>query len=147
VRQRPTTLLGLPSYLAGHVSTMSKRPLVDLLALHDLRLPHFAVLVGLHDFGPTAQHELAEHLDFNRSHLVGYLDHLEQAGHVVRIRDTDDRRRQFVELTPRGSHLAEELIDAAQTTERAQLGALSTDEIDVLTRLLTRVLEAADSAE
>src|SRR6476646_6943203 len=94
--RRPPTLLGLPSYLAGHVSTIGKGPLVKELTGRGLRLPHFAVLVGLHDFGAVAQHELAERLGFNRSHLVGYLDHLEHAGHIARTRDPDDRRRQFV---------------------------------------------------
>lgn len=139
--RRPPTLTGLPSYLAGHVSTISKRPLVDHLAQHDLRLPHFAVLVGLHDFGPTAQHELAERLGFNRSHLVGYLDHLEQAGHLTRTRDVEDRRRQYAELTPIGEKLAADLIEVAERTERTQLAALDDDEVETLVTLLARIVD------
>jgi hypothetical protein len=75
---RPPTLLELPSYLAGHASRIAHRELVDGLARHELRLPHFAVLVALHDFGSTVQHELADRLRLNRSHLAGYLDHLER---------------------------------------------------------------------
>ncbi|MHC9046836.1 MarR family winged helix-turn-helix transcriptional regulator [Microbacterium saperdae] len=142
VSRRPLTLLGLPSYLAGHVSTLAKRPLIARLLEHGLRLPHFAVLVGLRDFGPTAQHDLAEHLGFNRSHLVGYLDHLEEGGNLVRTRDTEDRRRQYAELTASGTKLAEDLIEVANTTERTQLAALSDDEIDTLTSLLARVVRA-----
>ncbi len=139
---RPPTLNKLPSYLAGHVSTIGKRPLMGRLAEYDLRLPHFAVLVGLHDFGPTAQHELAEHLGFNRSHLVGYLDRLERAGYLVRTRDAEDRRRQFAELTPAGKKVAAELIGIAETTERTQLAVLNNDELRTLTTLLTRILDA-----
>ncbi len=49
---RPPTLLALPSYLAGHVARIGHRALVEALKEYDLRLPHFAVLVGLGDFGP-----------------------------------------------------------------------------------------------
>lgn len=143
---RPPTLLGLPSYLAGHVARIGNRPLVDALAEHGLRLPHFAVLAALHDLGPTAQHELADRLGFNRSHLVGYLDHLGQAGRVARERDADDRRRQLVSLTPAGARLAEELIDTARAVERAQFDALTPAELTLLTELLRRVLDIDDAA-
>lgn len=66
---------------------------------HDLRLPHFALLTGLAEFGPLAQHDLADRLGLNRSHLVGYLDEVERRGLVARERDPEDRRRQRVALT------------------------------------------------
>lgn len=140
--RRPPTLMGLPSYLAGHVSTIAKRPLVERLAEHDLRLPHFAVLVGLHDFGPTPQHELAASLGFNRSHLVGYLDHLESHGYLSRTRDRADRRRQYAQLTAAGKKLSTELITVAETSQPAELAALTGKEIATLTALLARVVEA-----
>lgn len=141
---RPPTLLGLPSYLAGHVSRIGNRLLVEDLAAHGLRLPHFAVLAGLHDFGPTAQHELADRLGFNRSHLVGYLDHLEDAGYVSRVRDPDDRRRQVVQFSPTGSALTDELIESALASERAQFRSLTDQELRMLTSLLRRVFDSHD---
>ncbi len=144
VNRRPPTLLELPSYLAGHVARIGNRPLEEELASRGLRLPHFAVLTALHDLGPVAQHELADRLRFNRSHLVGYLDHLERADLVVRERDSEDRRRQVVQLTPAGARLASELAGTARAVERAQLGALTDDELATLTGLLRRVLDAAD---
>src|SRR5690625_3702914 len=94
--QRPPTLLTLPSYLAAHVAKIGRRALVDALSAHGLRLPHFATLTALSDFGPLTQHVLADRLDLNRSHLVGYLDEIERRGLVRRERDPDDRRRQRV---------------------------------------------------
>jgi DNA-binding MarR family transcriptional regulator len=143
--ERPPTLLVLPSYLAGHVSRIGNEPVVAELALRDLRLPHFAVLAGLHDFGPTAQHDLADRLRINRSHLVGYLDHLEDAGYLTRARDADDRRRQLVKLTPSGAALTAELIKIAQNVERAQFTVLTATELATLTNLLRRVLDADDA--
>jgi len=114
---RPPTLLALPSYLAGHVARIGHRGLVAALAEVDLRLPHFAVLTGLSDFGPLAQHALADRLGLNRSHLVGYLDLLERRGFVRRERDPEDRRRQRVALTADGLALVGRLQDVAHRSQ------------------------------
>src|ERR687896_887656 len=95
---RPPSLLALPSYLAGNVARIGHRRLIEALAERELRLAHYAVLAALSDFGALAQHELADRLDLNRSHLVGYVDHVEQRGLVRRDRDPDDRRRIRVTL-------------------------------------------------
>jgi DNA-binding MarR family transcriptional regulator len=141
---RPPTLLELPSYLAGAVARVGHQQLVAALAEHDLRLPHFAVLAALSDFGPTAQHELADRLAINRSHLVGYLDEVEGRGFVHRERDPADRRRQQVALTPLGREQAKRLRTAARRSQDAFLGTLSEAERATLVALLRRVVEAAD---
>jgi DNA-binding MarR family transcriptional regulator len=143
---RPPTLLALPSYLAGHVARIGHRGLVAALAEHDLRLPHFAVLAGLSDFGPLAQHELADRLGLNRSHLVGYLDALEQRGAVERVRDPDDRRRQRAALTPKGTTLARQLREVARRSQEESLRVLSAAEQETLLGLLRRVVVADDEA-
>src|SRR5579871_1730442 len=119
---RPPSLLSLPSYLAGNVARIGHALLHDALAEHELRLPQYAVLCALSDFGPLAQHELADRLDINRSHLVGYLDTLEQRGLVERERDPNDRRRQRVALNRSGRTTLRRLQIIA---ERSQTGFLS----------------------
>ncbi|GAA3849657.1 MarR family winged helix-turn-helix transcriptional regulator [Amycolatopsis tucumanensis] len=143
---RPPTLLALPSYLAGHVARIGHRGLVAALAEHDLRLPHFAVLTGLSDFGPLAQHELADRLGLNRSHLVGYLDLLEQRGFVRRERDPADRRRQQAALTEPGLELVRHLQEVAHRSQEESLGVLSAEERRTLVELMRRVVVADDAA-
>ncbi|WP_018653969.1 MarR family winged helix-turn-helix transcriptional regulator [Actinomadura flavalba] len=143
---RPPTLLGLPAYLAVHVARIAHRPLVDALAAQGLRLPHFAVLAALGDFGPLAQHEIAERLALGRSHLVGYLDDLADGGHIVRERDPADRRRQRVALREPGAALLASLIDIARASEAERLSVLSDDEQRTLVALLRRVVVADDAA-
>jgi DNA-binding MarR family transcriptional regulator len=143
---RPPTLLALPSYLAGHMARIGHRVLVDALREHELRLPHFAVLAGLGDFGPLAQHELADRLGLNRSHLVGYLDEVEQQALVRRERDPRDRRCQRVALTPAGEERLSELKGVADRSQSAFLGALSDTERDTLIALMRRIVTADDRA-
>jgi DNA-binding MarR family transcriptional regulator len=143
---RPPTLLALPSYLASHVAGIGRRVLVGALAEHDLRLPHFAVLTGLSDFGPLAQHALADRLGLNRSHLVGYLDELEGRGLVRRERDPGDRRRQRVALTTPGTKLLRRLQEVARRSQEEFLQVLSGPERQTLMTLLRRILAADDEA-
>jgi DNA-binding MarR family transcriptional regulator len=143
---RPPSLLALPSYLAGNVARIGHRLLVEALAEHELRLAHFAVLAALSDFGSLAQHELADRLDINRSHLVGYVDHLEQRRLVRRERDPDDRRRQRVALTPTGHELLRDLRPVAERSQEQFLDVLSRAERRTLIALLHRVLHVNDEA-
>ncbi|MER6897176.1 MarR family transcriptional regulator, partial [Amycolatopsis sp. NPDC000740] len=112
-----------------------------------LRLPHFAVLAGLSDFGPLAQHALADRLGLNRSHLVGYLDELERRDLVGRERDPDDRRRQRVTLTEAGKALTGELKREAGRSQDVLLAELSAKERETLISLLRRVVVADDRAQ
>jgi DNA-binding MarR family transcriptional regulator len=137
---RPPTLLSLPSYLAGHVARIGHRSLVQALADQGLRLPHFAVLAALNDFGPLPQHQLADRLGLNRSHLVGYLDDLERAGHAQRERDPSDRRRQQVTLSRSGHSLFAKLARLADESEARHLAPLTAKERRILTDLLRRVV-------
>ena len=143
---RPPTLLALPSYLASHLAQIGRRVLADALAERGLRLPHFAVLTGLADFGPLAQHDLADRLGLNRSHLVGYLDEVESRGFVGRERDPDDRRRQRVALTEDGHAVADELLRIAQKSQQEFLGVLTEAERETLVDLMRRVVNADDAA-
>ncbi|HWD62028.1 MAG TPA: MarR family winged helix-turn-helix transcriptional regulator [Humibacter sp.] len=144
---RPPTLLGLPSYLAGHVSRIGHSTLVGELTSRGLRLPHFAILAGLHDLGSLPHNELADRLGLNRSHLVGYLDELEGKHAIVRSRDSSDRRRQLISLTTPGESLSSELIRHARTGEATDLSVLNATELATLTELLRRVVEADDGKE
>ncbi|MBB4688746.1 MarR family winged helix-turn-helix transcriptional regulator [Amycolatopsis jiangsuensis] len=142
---RPPTLLALPSYLAGHVARIGHRTLAEALAGYELRLPHFAVLAGLADFGALAQHELAHRLGLNRSHLVGYLDELERRDLVGRERDPADRRRQRVTLTASGKTMTRRFKGIARRSQDAFLAELSESERETLLSLLRRVVVADDA--
>jgi DNA-binding MarR family transcriptional regulator len=110
----------------------------------DLRLPHFATLTALADFGSLPQHELADRLRLTPSQLVGYLDTVEGRGLVHRTRDPADRRRQLVALTPEGAHIQRRLLETAQQTQDQFLACLTPTERTQLSRLLRRVLVADD---
>lgn len=144
---RPPTLLALPSYLAGSVARLGNSSLVAVLKGHDLRLPQFAVLVALSDFGALAPHELATRLQADRSHISAYVESLVKRGWVERMQDDTDRRRVTVELTPEGRQRVGELAAAAEASEHSLLGALSLEECDALRALLMKVIVANETSD
>jgi DNA-binding MarR family transcriptional regulator len=141
---RPPSLLGMPSYLAGHVSRIGRLALGEVLDEHRLKFPEFAALLALYDLGPMPQFEVAERLELNRSHLVGYLDALEGMGYVERFRDQRDRRRQLVGLTDLGKGFTKRLLAQARSSQAEYLRVLSAAEQATLSDLLRRVLRAYD---
>ena len=144
--RRPPSLLALPSYLASQLSKFGRRHLEAVLAEHELVLIHHAVLVALADFGPQSQQQLADSLDFDKSHLVARIDHLQSRGLVTRTQDPADRRRNQIALTPAGHELVDLLRPIAQESQQGFLQMLSPAEQETLTTLLRRALDANDAA-
>jgi MarR family transcriptional regulator, lower aerobic nicotinate degradation pathway regulator len=144
--QRPPSLLALPSYLAGSVARLGNARLVAALAERGLKLPQYAVLAALADFGELAPHELANRLHTDRSHVSAFIDLLVKQELVRRDPHPTDRRRLIVTLTEVGSALTAELTSAAAAAEDSLLSALSERERTTLQKLLLKVIIDADTA-
>lgn len=142
---RPPSLLTLPSYLAGNVGRIGHRVLLRVVEEHGLRLPDYAVITALSDFGPLAQHEISDRLDFERAHVVRFVDRLEKHGFVRRDRSQSDRRQVVVSLTEEGRAAQAELAEAAAKSEAEFLSMLDAGERQQLLELLHRVLIADDA--
>lgn len=140
----PPTLLAVPAYMMSKLGRAGHRLTQEAIAGQGLLLPHFSVLAALDDIGPLAQHELADRLSLNRSHLVRYVDDLEGRGAVRRERDPDDRRRQVVSLTPEGTELLGKLRAPIRQAQDRFLAVLSEDERTVLMGFLVRMMEQMD---
>ena len=143
---RPPSLLTLPSYLLSQLSKFGRRRLEVVLEDHDLALIHHGVLSALADFGPQSQQQLADSLDFDKSHLVARIDDLQSRGLVTRAQDPADRRRNQIALTTAGRALLDRLRPVAEESQQSFLDALSPAEQDTLVALLRRALDANDAA-
>jgi DNA-binding MarR family transcriptional regulator len=143
---RPPALLAMPTYLVSKLGRFAQRLTQESIAEHGLLLPHFSVLATLDEHGPLAQHELADRLGLNRSHLVHYVDDLEGRKAIRRERDPEDRRRQVLTLTPAGQILLSELQGPINGAQRQFLEPLSAEERTVLIGLVTRLLDNASQA-
>jgi len=109
-----------------------------------MRLRHFITLSYLRDQAGVPQQQMCEMLSIDANNLVLLLNQLEQAGHVRRSRDPDDRRRHLVELTPAGRRALERAERAQETIEDELFAPLSREERTTLHALLSRALAAAN---
>ncbi|MFE6971622.1 MarR family winged helix-turn-helix transcriptional regulator [Isoptericola sp. NPDC057653] len=69
---------------------------------HDLDRSGYLLLHALRDGGPQHVRTLADRLGIDASTATRQVAALERAGHVVRSRDTEDRRAVVVTATPSG---------------------------------------------
>ena len=105
---------------------------------------HHAVMSLLEEGTCGAQGMIADRLGYDRSQLVGLLDDLEERGYVVRKRDSDDRRRHLVNVTPEGKEALRELRAIGKGVEKEFLAPLDTGERAALHALLLRLVAYHD---
>ncbi len=120
-----------------------RRTSPELLGI-DLRL--LMALSYLSDHDGAHQQELVDVLCIDAKNVVLLLNELEDAGHLVRRRDSEDRRRHRVYITTSGREALERASRALEGVEDEVLQALDADERATLWRLLTRALRGAERA-
>jgi DNA-binding MarR family transcriptional regulator len=129
--------------LARLSKQVMRRSSGELLGM-DLRLLMALSYLGDHDGAP--QQELVDALCMDAKNVVLLLNELEDCGHLVRRRDSDDRRRHRVYITTAGREALERAARALEDIEDDVLQALNADERASLGKLLSRALRGAEHA-
>ena len=115
----------------------------ELLGI-DLRLLMALSYLGDHDGAP--QQQFVDALCIDAKNVVLLLNELEDRGHLIRRRDSEDRRRHRVHITDTGRAVLERAADAQQAIEAEVLQALDADERATLHRLLVQALRGTEPA-
>lgn len=141
MEESPTRLRGKPSWLISKASARAHRLIGEAMTAAGGRAYHFAILAALEEFGPDSQVRIGQRCGIDQSDMHAMLNELTTQGHVARASDPSDRRRNLITLTPAGRRRLEELDTALSKVQDDLLNALSADERDRLTALLTHVLD------
>ena len=93
---------------------------------------------------PLTLSSLAKHLDVTQSTISLQIDKLQRAGYVLRLRDTPDRRRVSVVLTPRGKRIKEQNSVLDRDLVREMISLLRPGDVEAALSGLDLLAEAAD---
>jgi DNA-binding MarR family transcriptional regulator len=140
----PKEFLESSGYLMKRLGMLMKERTVDAFEPRGLTPYHHAVLALLAEQPRETQGMIADALGFDRSHLVGVLDELEQRGLIERRRDPEDRRRHLVTLTADGRQTLQQLRAVSKEIEAEFLAPLDDDDRATLYRLLRVLMSAHD---
>jgi DNA-binding MarR family transcriptional regulator len=137
----PERLRLLPSWLAGQAARRAQRLVEHELGQVGARRAHFSVLASLAEQGVASQADLGRRLWIDRSDLHALINELEHAGHVSRVPDECDRRRNVIALTRQGRTRLAQLDRSLARAQDAFLAPLDDGERKRLARLLERLID------
>jgi DNA-binding MarR family transcriptional regulator len=145
-RVRPDLAAQLPAMATigrlGRLNAMIRPAVEAVLQRHGLGVADFDVLATLRRSGEPfvlRPSDLARTLMLSPAGITGRLDRLEQAGHITRRLDPDDRRSLLVELTPGGLATVDAAVTDHLANEARLLAAITADERRTLDRILRKL--------
>jgi len=106
-----------------------------------MTLKQLATLASLRDRGELPQQMLCDVLRTSQNTVVMWLNELEEAGYISRVRDPDDRRKHNVAITPAGTGALERAEIEMRRLEDEALSRLTADERTQLRKLLAKALD------
>ena len=125
-----------------HLWRLSRR--VNANATHELlgmNLKQVSMLANLRERGDLPQTTICDMMHTTPNTVVTWLNELEDAGYVRRIRDAEDRRKHNVALTEKGAAALERAETELRRLEDEALTKLSADERGQLRKLLAKALD------
>jgi DNA-binding MarR family transcriptional regulator len=103
-------------------------------------LKQLATLASLRERGELPQQMLCDVLKTTQNTVVVWLNELEEAGLITRVRDAEDRRKHNVAITPAGVTALERGEVEMRRLEDEALSGLTADERAQLRKLVAKAL-------
>src|SRR5262245_60365412 len=121
--------------LARRVYSKATRELLGM------NLKQVTMLAALRDQGELPQNLLCDMMGATQNTVVTWLNELEEASYLSRVRDPVDRRKHNVAVTDKGMAALERAETELRRLEDEALSGLTADERAQLRRLLAKALD------
>lgn len=112
----------------------------EFARLHGLHPTDLRALIALLDAGRAGQRAtpgwLGDQVGLNSAGTTTLIDRLERLGHVERVRDTQDRRKVFLEVTPQAVDLGWSFFSPLIHAAIAQMRSFTDAEMATVARFL-----------
>jgi MarR family transcriptional regulator, lower aerobic nicotinate degradation pathway regulator len=142
----PAQIRVLPSWLLGRAAARGHQLVAQALAAEDIRMMHHAALATVAEQEPVSQAELGRILKVHPKDMSAIVNDLHQRGLIVRHRNSADRRKNAVSLSPAGTQLLHRTARLGEQANAELIAALTQDEREQLITLLTRIVSPVDQA-
>jgi DNA-binding MarR family transcriptional regulator len=129
-------------FLLSRVGTAVQTGFKEVLAGWGLRPLHYLLLLSVQGPERMSQRDLGRQLRIDSGNMVELIDRLEEAGYVTRVRDSQDRRRQFVTMTPAGRTALSAISAAVEAYDSTFFEPISARERVTLARILAKLYAA-----
>jgi DNA-binding MarR family transcriptional regulator len=140
----PKEFLSSAAFLLKRLALVVKERSLEAFESTGLSPYHHGVLALLEEEPRETQAMIADALGYDRSHLVGLLDELEERGLIERRRDPGDRRRHLVSLTPEGRRALNRLRSIVKRVEDEFFAPLDAEQRQALHALLSQLASHHD---
>jgi len=142
----------LPLPYLGHLLNKAAREVgqqVDAsLEPLGIRVKHYIILLLLSQVtAALPQKEIGCRLRIDRNTMVSLIDDLEALALVTRSRDPNDRRSYAISITKKGRELAPQADKIVAETDARFAEALNADELEQLSRLLSKLLQGSENRQ
>jgi DNA-binding MarR family transcriptional regulator len=135
-QSRLTHLVG---YAASRASIELKKTFQKHLGPLQLKAVEFSILVLVASNERVNQKQLCQSLEVSAPNMAITLDRMVERGWVARVRSTEDRRAQLINLTPAGRQVVQRAEKIAAVMEHDAISVLSEAERLLLIELLLKV--------
>lgn len=132
-------------YLANKLARSFARELSRRIALQDVSIAQWAVLLFLWGEDGVNQRALSRHVAIDEATMARTIDRAERDGLVRRARNRDDRRQINIFLTERGQRLQDALVPSAVEVNEIALSQLSGADRDMLRSFMTQMIASLDA--
>ena len=117
------------------------RGLTVRLAEHKVPFGHWSFLRILWEGDGITQRELSDRAGVMEPTTFSAVKTMEQLGYVVRRRRSDDRKRIFIYLTPRGRLLKQQLVPLAEEVNSVAVEGVPAEHVKIARSVLLAIIE------
>ena len=134
-------------YLVSRIYAHNRAQLEAEFEGEDINFTQWRVLMCMRDDLANTAADISRELAHDKGSMTRIIDQLEERGFINRTRDHDDRRLVFLSLTPAGLASVNRLIPKLVNYYNDLLADFSPQDVQLLTRLLTRLRAALKAGD
>ena len=106
---------------------------------YNLSFGQYPLLIRLYNGGPSTQKELASAFQINESTVTRALNKLEEKGYIEKHPDYENKRKNYVNVTPKGAKIAKEVMGYDKQWDEMCSENLTEEEFEEFKKTLEKI--------